>query len=88
MWWRLLDCLRYFVIVPLSKTHEGLPKFIIFEGGPLDGKTWADLDEDEAHILMSDGQRHRYVRTVEFQEATDGSLVQVFRWAGRHFGAE
>lgn len=76
------------MIVPPSQTHEGLPRFIIFEGGPLDGKSWAELDGDEANVLMSDGQKHRYVRTAEFREATDGSLVQVFRWAGRHFGAE
>jgi len=61
---------------------------IIFEGGPLDGESRPELDADEASVLMSDGQKHRYVRTAEFRDMPDGSLVQVFEWAGRYYGAE
>jgi hypothetical protein len=76
------------VIVPTTQTPEDFPKFIIFEGGPLDGKSWAELDGDEASVLMSDGQKHRYVRIAEFRDISDRSLAQVFEWAGRYYGAE
>ena len=54
----------------------------------MDGQSWAELDGDEANVLMSDGQKHRYVRTTEFLDMPDGSLAQVFNWTGRYYGAE
>jgi hypothetical protein len=86
--WRFRERLHYFVTMPVTQAPGGLPKVIIFEGGPLDGKSWAELDGDEANVLMSDGQRHRYVRTAEVRDLPDGSLAQVFDWAGRYYGAE
>ncbi len=73
--------------VPATQFPKEPPKDIIFEGGPLDGKSWAELDSDEAHVLMSDGQRHRYVRTTQIRELPNGLLAQVFDWAGRYYGA-
>lgn len=87
--WRCLDGLRYFVGVLATQTQEGHPKAIVtFDGGPLDGKLWAELDGDEANVLMSDGQKHRYVRTNEIRDLEDGSIARVFKWAGRYFGEE
>jgi hypothetical protein len=75
--------------VPPTQTQEGHPKaIVIFDGGPLDGKLWAELDGDEANVLMSDGQKHRYVRTAEIRDLEDGSIARVFSWAGRYFGEE
>lgn len=88
IYWSFLDNLRYFVIVPTIQTNEDRSKSIIFEGGPMDGQSWAELDGDEANVLMSDGQKHRYVRTTEFLDMPDGSLAQVFNWTGRYYGAE
>jgi hypothetical protein len=56
------------------------------DGGPLDGKSWRELDTDELIVVMSDGQRHRYVRTVRSQRLPDGTLARVFAWAGRFHG--
>jgi hypothetical protein len=36
---------------------------------------------------MTDGQRHVYVRTDEFQATEDGNLALVFRWSGRQYGS-
>ena len=85
---RFLNRLRYLVTVPASQNEECHPKVIVFDGGPLDGKSWAELDGDEANVLMSDGQKHRYVRATEIREMADGSIARVFKWAGRYFGAE
>jgi len=73
--------------VPTLQTHEGHPKAMIFESGPMDGRSWAELGDDEATVLMSDCQKHRYLRTAEFRDMPDGSLAQVFKWTGRYFGA-
>jgi len=53
----------------------------------MDGRSWAELGGDEASVLMSDGQKHRYLRTAEFRDMPDGSLAEVFKWTGRYFGA-
>jgi len=63
-----------------------VPKVVILDGGPLDGRSWTALYADELSVVMSDGQKHRYVRTVDTRTLADGSRAQVFDWAGRYFG--
>ena len=72
--------------MPTTQAPGELPKVTILDGGPLDGKSWTELDGDELSVVMSDGQQHRYVRTGDTRRLPNGSLAQVFDWAGRYFG--
>jgi hypothetical protein len=74
--------------VPVSVTQAtgDRPIVVVLDGGPLDGMPFTEIEGDELDIVMSDGQQHRYVRTLSTQGLPDGSLAQVFAWAGRYFG--
>jgi hypothetical protein len=59
----------------------------VLDGGPLDGNRQAiDGDTDQLCVVMTDGQRHQYLRTDEFQTLEDGHSVRVFTWSGRYYG--
>ena len=74
--------------VRVTRSPEGLPEVILFQGGPLDGKSWSELDGGEVKVVMSDGQKHRYVRTAQFGALSDRSHARVFVWVGRYYGPE
>ena len=62
------------------------PIVVVLDGGPLDGSQFPEIEGDEMNIVMSDGQQHRYVRAGKSQRLRDGTLAQVFAWAGRYYG--
>jgi len=43
-------------------------------------------DTDELCVALTDGQQHRYVRTVDFEPLPDGRSAVVFEWTGRSYG--
>lgn len=58
----------------------------VLNGGPLDGREHPiEEDTDELCVVMTDGQQHRYVRTLE-RQALRGRSALVFAWAGRYYG--
>jgi hypothetical protein len=66
------------------KSEEGLAVLV---GGPLDGREHAvEPNAGELLVLMTDGARHLYERTSEFQTLPTGRIAIVFRWRGRHDG--
>jgi len=59
----------------------------VFNLGPMDGREHPiDSETDELCVVMTDGQRHRYIRTDEVQRLPDGRLGSVFDWKGRDHG--
>ncbi len=59
----------------------------LLDGGPMDGHEAAIVsDADELFVVMTDGQRHRYLRTGHVGPLPDGRLAPVFAWTGRTFG--
>jgi hypothetical protein len=61
----------------------------VLSGGPMDGREHPiEGDTDELCVVMTDGQQHRYVRTVDVKPLPDGRSAVVFKWAGRYYGPE
>ena len=60
---------------------------VVLNGGPMDGREHS-IEDDTAElcVVMTDGQQHRYRRTIATQSLPDGRLAQVFEWAGRYYG--
>ena len=59
----------------------------MLHGGPMDGREHPiEADTAELCVVMTDGQQHRYVRTVDGQNLPDGRMALVFDWAGRYHG--
>jgi len=79
---------RYLESVPTLRDDDVRPGDLVFDGGPLDGMTWPDMDAQELNVVMSDGQRHRYVTAGDVRRLPDGRLANVFAWTGRYFGAD
>ena len=62
-------------------------KWALFGGGPVDGRVDPVEPETlELTVVMSDGQRHRYVRSDDVVEIDSGRRCAVFRYAGRVYG--
>ena len=61
----------------------------VLDGGPLDGREHpVGAGFDELDVVMTDGQRHRYVGTGAVQSLPDGRSARIFAWTGRTFGPE
>jgi hypothetical protein len=59
----------------------------VLNGGPLDGREHPiEEDTGELRVVMTDGQQHRYVRTLERHALRGGRSALVFVWAGRYHG--
>ncbi len=74
--------------MPTLQTPDDGPKSIVFDGGPLDGTSWSELEGDDVSVKMSDGHKHRYLRTSRVRVLPDGSSAHVFEWTGRYYGPE
>jgi hypothetical protein len=67
----------------------GQAETAILSGGPMDGREHpVEGDTGELSVVMSDGQRHRYVRTEDVHNLRDGRSAVVFGWRGRTYGSE
>jgi hypothetical protein len=71
----------------MSLHKEEAADVVVLNGGPMDGREHSIQDDtDELRVVMTDGQQHRYRRTIVTQSLLDGRLAQVFDWAGRYYG--
>jgi hypothetical protein len=71
----------------MSLHPDGAGGVAVLNGGPMDGREHPiDADTGELCIVMTDGQQHRYVRTVDVQTLPDGRSAPVFDWTGRYYG--
>ncbi len=72
-----------------SGPGRGRREDVILDGGPMDGtRRTIDARTDQLSVVMTDGQRHRYLRTDDVQTFGDGRPVPVFRWNGRVIGPD
>jgi hypothetical protein len=76
------------ILLRMSQSLESnTPETGVFNLGPLDGQEHSiKSDTDELRVAMTDGQRHRYLRTNQVQRLPDGRSAVVFVWAGRSYG--
>jgi hypothetical protein len=55
-------------------------------GGPLDGREHrVQVGTAELMVRMTDGAQHRYALSDRVQELSDGRVVPVFEYRGRHY---
>jgi hypothetical protein len=70
----------------LVHVSQPLAETGVFNLGPMDGRAQPiESGTDELRVAMTDGQRHRYVRSNKVQRLPDGRSAVVFDWAGRYY---
>jgi len=70
-----------------QQPESDLAGVAVLSGGPMDGREHPiEGNTDELCVVMTDGQQHLYVRTVDFQPLPDGRSALVFEWTGRYYG--
>jgi hypothetical protein len=86
----LPDRCRFAILDDVTLPPAGNPvEVVVLDGGPMDGRHEAVVSgADELCVVMTDGQRHRYLRTVYLQSLPDGRPAPLFAWAGRTFDSE
>lgn len=87
-WTSLRQALSSEILSPVSQSADSnMPATGVFNLGPMDGQEQpVERGVDELLVAMTDGQRHRYLRSNQVQRLPDGRSAVVFDWAGRYYG--
>jgi hypothetical protein len=83
----LPDRFRFAILDDVTFPLTGNPvEVVLLDGGPMDGRQEPVVSgADELCVVMTDGQRHRYLRTGHLGSLPDGRPAPVFAWVGRTF---
>ena len=70
----------------MDTTSDKSDGTVVLDGGPLDGREHVvEGEAAELLVVMTDGAQHRYVASERVQSLSDGRVVPVFAYRGRHY---